>query len=123
VLPNPSFDLCRLAVSLFEALFPDAPEDKEGGDVLSSEEGLEVMETVSPLYNLLWSWMIDDEGRNVLIEPDGEERFPGFDLYSHIAASVHGAVPSEQFGKPTFDQFQIPTKEMPEGVYAWNLFC
>lgn len=122
VQPNPSFDLCRLAVSLFEALFPDAPDDKEGGEVLSSEEGLEVMETVSPLYNLLWSWMIDDEGRNVLIEPDGEERFPGFDLYSHIAAKIHGAVPSEQFGRPTFDQFQVEPKELG-GAYTWNLFC
>lgn len=123
VPPNPSFDLCRLAVSLFEALFPDAPEDKEGGQVLSSEEGLEVMETVSPLYNMLWGWMIDDEGRNVLIEPDGEERFPGFDLYTHIAAKIHGAVPSEQLVRPTFDQFQIPAKDVVAGTHIWNLFC
>lgn len=123
VHPNPSFDLCRLAVSLFESLFPEAPKEKEGGEILSSEEGLEVLETESHLYNTLWKWMIDDKGENVLIEPDGDERFPDFDLYKHIAASVYGAVPAHQFSKPLFDQFQVTGAEVPEGVSPWNLFC
>jgi len=123
VHPNPSFDLCRLAVSLFEALFPDAPEDKEGGKLLSSEEGLEVQETVSPLYNMIWSWMIDDEGRNILIEPDGEERFPDFELYRHIAAKIHGAVPARQFSEAAFDQFQVSPSEVEAGVKKWSLFA
>jgi hypothetical protein len=121
VQPNPSFDLARLAVSLFDALFPDAPENKEGGVELSSEEGLEVMETLSPLYNVLWSWMIDDEGRNILVEPSGDERFPDFDLYKHIAASVHGAVPSQQFSAPAFDRFQVSPSEVGN-VKKWSLF-
>ena len=120
--PNPSFDLCRLAVSLFDALYPDTPETKKGGATLSSEEGLTVEETVSPLYNVLWSWMIDDDGRNVLVEPTGEERFPDFDLYKHIAASVHGAVPSRQFSTPAFDRFQINPSEAA-GIKAWSLMC
>jgi hypothetical protein len=122
VEPNPSFDLCRLAVSMFEALFPDAPEDKEGGAVLSSEPDLEVKETVSPLYNMLWSWLIDDEGRNVLIEPDGEERFPDFDLYKHIAEHVHTAVPALQFTKPALDRFQVAAGDVPADVRKWSLF-
>jgi hypothetical protein len=121
VPPNPSFDLARLAVSVFDALFPDAPDDKEGGVELSSEEGLEMMETVSPLYNTLWSWMIDDEGRNILVEPSGEERFPDFDLYKHIAASVHGAVPALQFSAPAFDRFQVNPSEVGN-VKKWSLF-
>jgi hypothetical protein len=121
VPPNPSFDLSRLAVSLFDAIFPDAPEDKEGGMELSSEEGLDMTETVSDLYNALWMWMIDDQGRNVLVEPSGEERFPDFDLYKHIAAHVHGAVPSQQFSKPAFDRFQVSPSEVGD-VKKWSLF-
>ena len=122
VPPNPSFDLSRLAVSMFEALFPEKPDDKEGGITLSSEEGLTMNETVSPLCNCIWSWLIDDEGCNVLIDSNGEERFPGFDLYTHIAAHVHGAIPSKQFGHPAFDRFQVN----PSGVgnvKKWALYC
>ena len=122
VPPNPSFDLCRLAVSLFDALFPEAPDKKEGGVVLSSEDDLVVEETESPLYNVLWSWMLDDDGCNVLVEPSGEERFPDFDLYKHIAAYVHGAVPSQQFSKPAFDRFQVSPSEVVHGK-TWSLFC
>jgi len=123
ILPNPSFDLCRLAVSLFDALFPDAPEEKEGGLTLSAEPGLTVEETVSPLYNVLWSWMLDTEGRNVLVEPSGDERFPDFDLYKHIAENVHGAIPSHQFSKPAFDRFQVNPSEVGAHVKKWSLFC
>ncbi len=119
--PNPSFDLSRLAVSLFDALYPDTPPTKEGGITLSSEEGLIVEETVSPLYNVLWSWMLDDDGRNVLVEPSGEERFPDFDLYKHIAAKVHDAIPSHQFSKPAFDRFQVNPSEVKD-VKKWSLF-
>jgi hypothetical protein len=122
VLPNPSFDLARLAVSLFDALYPDAPEDIEDGAELSSEEGLQMMETVSPLYNVLWSWMIDDDGRNILVEPSGEERFPDFDLYKHIAEFVHGAVPARQFSNPAFDRFQVDPSMIGD-VKKWSLFC
>ena len=128
VYPNPSFDLCRLAVSLFEALFPEAPAAKKGGKVLSSEEGLETIETESPLYNMLWSWMIDDDGRNVLIDPDMDERYPDFDLYIHIAAKVHVAIPSAQFANPALDRFQVAAADIAsDGAGAakikyWSLF-
>jgi hypothetical protein len=120
--PNPSFDLSRLAVSLFDALFPDPPAEKKGGITLSSEPGLDVEETVSPLYNALWTWMLDDDGCNVLVEPSGEERFPDFDLYKHIAEKVHGAIPSHQFSKPAFDRFQVNPSEVAD-VKKWSLFC
>lgn len=123
VLPNPSFDLSRLAVSLIDGIFPEAPAEKKGGAVLSSEEGLTVKETISPLYNVLWSWMVDDEGENILIEADGEEKFPDFGLYRHIAAHVHSAVPAQQFSKPAFDQFQVAEKEVATGQRIWHLFA
>jgi hypothetical protein len=123
VRPNPSFDLCRLAVSLIDGVFPKVPETKKGGGLLSKEPGLVVEETESALYNMVWSWMIDEEGRNIFINADGSERFPDFDLYKHIAAHVHGAVPSQQFSRPAFDAFQVAAGDVQSGTKVWQLFC
>ena len=123
VPPNPSFDLCRLAVSLLDAVFPERPAVKEGGRVLNTEKGHgDYMETVSHLYNSLWTWMIDDEGRNVLVNPDESERFPDFDLYKHIAAKIHNAIPSQQFTNPAFDRFQVNPSDVEASVKRWSLF-
>ena len=122
VHPNPSFDLCRLAVSLFEGLFPVEPLIKKGAMILSAEPGLKVRETESDLYNLLWSWMIDEDGRNVMMEPNGKERYPDFDLYKVIAAKVHEAVPSEQITRPIFDRFRT-SKNSVGKAKVYNLFC
>jgi hypothetical protein len=118
VEPNPSFDLSRLAISLFEHLFPTKPEEVKGGEILSEEEGLLVRETVSPLYNSLWSWMVDDDDKNILMKPNGEERFPDFDLYTHIAAKIHNAIPAEQIHKAPFSQF----KTLDKVEKAYSLF-
>ena len=123
VRPNPSFDLCRLALSLIDGVFPQIPADKEGGSILSDEPGLVVREKISALYNLLWSWMIDDEGRNIFINSDGSERFPDFDLYKHIAAEIHHAIPAQQFHSPAFDVFQIKREEVPNGERIYSLFA
>ncbi len=92
IAPNPSFDLCRLAVSLFETLYPgyDPHEDAEESDLAA----------------LIWSWLQDDEGKSILYDDEDEERFPGFDLYMHIAQHVHSAVPSKQFAARPFAQFK-----------------
>jgi hypothetical protein len=74
-------------------------------------------ETVSPLYNLLWEWLTDDEGKNVLREPNGQERYPDFDLYSAIAADVHRAVPWQQLEKPIFAGFRTETEATKEPTY------
>ena len=54
------------------------------------------------------------------MDPDGSEKYPDFYLYKHIAAKVHGAVPSKQFQKAPFSQFI--TKEGVEGK-VYSLFC
>lgn len=122
VEPNPSFDLSRFAVSVFEALFPRPPAEKKDGGILSSETGLLVMETDSDLYNMLWSWMVCDDGKNVLMEPDGRERYPDFTLYKVIAEEVHGAVPKEQIRRPLFDTFRIKKKQLPKQAKVYSLF-
>jgi len=121
--PNASFDLCRLSVSILEALFlENPPPNKPDGAVLSSEEGLLQRETTSELFNVMWSWLIDDDGRNVLWEPDQSERYPGFDLYRVIAQKVKNAVPREQLDKAPFLQFVI-SDPLPENEKVYSLFC
>lgn len=122
VYPNPSFDLCRLSVSIFEALFTEIPSDRPGGCLLSSESGREQKETVSDLFNILWSWLIDDDGCNVLWDSDNSEKYPGFDLYRVIAQKVKGAVPKEQLDKAPFSGFCY-SGPVPEGEKVYSLFC
>jgi hypothetical protein len=122
VYPNPSFDLCRLAVSLFEGLFPVKPDALKKGAILSDEPGMKVKETKSNLYNLLWSWMIDDDGRNVLMDPDGRERYPDFDLYKIITQKVHNAVPKEQILRPIFHKYRVAREKVPAKGRVYNLF-
>jgi len=123
ILPNPSFDLCRLAVSMIDGIFPKKPSTVTNGRILSKEKDLTVLETVSPLYNMIWEWMIDDNGENLYINPDGSERFPSFDLYKHIAAAVHRAIPSYQIMNPIFDSYQISASDVAEGTKTYSLFC
>jgi hypothetical protein len=65
--------------------------------------------------------MTDVNGKNVLRDEEGEERFPGFDLYKHITAHCKGAVPKEQIRKPIFEKFKY-TGVVPEGVTVYPLF-
>ena len=120
VYPNPSFDLCRFTVSIFESLFPESPPVKKGAKILSEEPDLIVRETESDLYNLLWSWLLCDDGHNVLMDPDGSERYPDFDLYKVITSQVHNAVPSDQFEKDLFKCFRMKNEGNEK---AYSLFC
>jgi len=122
--PNPSFDLSRLSVSIFEALFLETPADREGGATISSEIDRVQKETVSDLFNVLWSWLIDDEGRNILWDADNSERYPGFELYRVIAQKVKGAVPREQLDKAPFIGFALSDDAaVPDGEKVYSLFC
>jgi len=125
ITPNQSFDLARLAVSIFDTLYEEPPAVKvvtSGPTTVLSKEGdWTVKETISPLYNLLWTWMLDIKGHNILKSENGEERFPGFDLYKHIAANCKNAVPKDQLRKPIFEKFKY-TGVVPSGVTVYPLF-
>jgi hypothetical protein len=123
VEPNPSFDLCRFTVSVFEGIFPSSPAIKKKPSVLSQEEGLKMLETESLLYNVMWSWLLCDDGHNVLMDPSGKERYPDFELYKVIAAQVHNAIPSNQFKKNLFAEFCCKKKSIPQGNKIYSLFC
>lgn len=121
VIPNYSFDLARLSVSLLDGLFDEKPEKKKGKCNLMSESGdWKVYETKSPLFNLLWMWMVDDNNMTIYEDKDGEPRFPGFDLYIHIAHHLHNAVPKEQLKRTQFTQFKW-NKKPAKGEKVYNL--
>jgi hypothetical protein len=122
VQPNKSFDLCRLAVSIIDTLWEEEPVAAEPRKVLTREPGHVQPETVSPLWNLLWQWLTDKEGRNVLRGPDGKDRYPRFDLYCAIARDVTNAVPAQQLTLPLFDSaFRCRRGDIPADAPIWKL--
>lgn len=123
VFPNPSFDLCRYAVSIIEALYPEDPERKKNGALLSKEGRWEIYETKSAFWNLLWSWLVDESGNNVLREEDGSERFPDFDLYQHISQHVKSCRPQDQVRKEIFSKFIVNAKDVGDWESVYPLFC
>jgi len=100
--PNPSFDLCRLACSLFDYFVEDIRDEVEYAATLKE----------SRIASVVVEWLKDDKGRNVLYKKNGDERYPEFKLYKMIARTVHGAVPHEQLKRPVFAHYAIPRKQI-----------
>ena len=97
VNPNPSFDLCYFAVTLFE----DNPQ-------LMENKG-------SKLYKLLNSWVIDKYGKDV-------RRYSDFELYKIITRRMESAIPGEQLDKEIFNRFIIKREIIPNNYkYLYNL--
>ena len=93
--PNKSFDLCRLACSLFDYFIDDIKEQKNNKN---------------PIANLIIEWTKDDKGRNILYKNNGEERYPEFKLYKMIVRTVHNHTPEKQLDNILFRKF-ITTKK------------
>jgi hypothetical protein len=122
VLPNKSFDLCRLAVAMLEMLWPEPVPLVEPRVTLTKEPGRTQYETQSPLWNTMWLWLTDKHGKNMLLEPSGRERYPQFDLYCAIARDVQNAVPAQQLTLPLFDTaFRCRRKDIPADATIWKL--
>lgn len=121
VSPNKSFDLCRMAVAMLDAVWPIPPKDVEPARILTKEAGRSQNETVSPIWNTLWLWLTDKEGKNILKLPNGRERYPEFDLYCAIAATSDNAVPAQQLTLPVFDGFKVRPKDVPVDASVWEL--
>lgn len=97
LLPNKSFDLCRLGCSIIDFIIDDL-------------EDLEKFKKV-PVYDLIISWIYDDAGVNVLYKKNGEDRYPDFKLYKMIARIVHNHVPETQLEHPCFEKYHMPSLE------------
>jgi hypothetical protein len=91
--PNFSFDLCRLACSIFDYIIDDFEEMKD------------LSKIKDPIKRLIFEWCLDDKGINMLYKNNGVERYPDFKLYKMIARCVHNHTPQAQLERPEFDAF------------------
>jgi hypothetical protein len=66
IKPNPSFDLVRLATSLYTDLFPTSKSDHL-------------------LHTLMKKWLTLDDGTSILFSKENHDRYHGFHLYKAIA--------------------------------------
>jgi hypothetical protein len=93
--PNPSFDLSRLACSIYDFVIDDD----------------ENLDDLDDFQKLVLKWCTDDHGKNVLYKRNGEERYPNFKLYKMIARTVHNCIPKEQLTLPLFSQFLVASTD------------
>jgi hypothetical protein len=91
--PNFSFDLCRLACSIFDYVI-NLEELKNKENFIND-----------PIKKLIFEWCLDDNGINVLYKNNGDERYPDFKLYKMISRHVHNHTPTLQLERPEFKQF------------------
>jgi hypothetical protein len=91
--PNYSFDLCRLACSIFDYFVEDITEIKH------------LQKIKDPVKKIVMEWCTDDNGLNVLYKLDGTDRYPDFKLYKMIARRVHNHTPQAQLSRPEFKKY------------------
>ena len=99
IIPNMSFDLCRLGCSLVEYIIDDFKEFKN------------LKNTKSDYKKIIYNWLIDDNGKNILYKSNGDERYEDFDLYKNITKRVHKHVPKLVIKNEIFDDFIIKNIE------------
>ena len=104
--PNFSFDLCRLACSIFDYIVDDF-------DTIKTE--------TSPLVKLIIEWCIDDNGINILYKNNGVERYPDFKLYKMIVRCVHNHTPQSQLDRKEFSKYLILNKNIPKNEFIINI--
>ena len=105
--PNYSFDLCRLACSIFDYLVDDLDEIKD-------------LSKCDPVKRLIVEWCLDDKGINMLYKNNGVDRYPDFKLYKMIARCVHKHTPQSQLDRPEFKSFEYK-KEIPSEIINIDL--
>ena len=106
--PNFSFDLCRLACSIFDYVVDDFDMTKN-------------LNECSPLVKLIVEWCIDDNGINVLYKNNGVERYPDFKLYKMIARYVHKHTPHAQLERKEFNKYLVTNKNIPKNELIVNI--
>ena len=101
--PNFSFDLCRLACSIFDYVVEDMSEIKN-------------IDKCDPVTRLIVDWCLDDKGINMLYKNNGLDRYPDFKLYKMIARCVHNHTPQAQLERPEFKSFANFKGAIPNDV-------
>ena len=132
--PNPSFDLCRLACSIYDFIVQeeddsedweddeDEQETDEGDETQETDEGDENDETheseeneneiLEPIFTkIIKKWCQDDKGLSVLYKKNGKERYPFFKLYKMISRTVHNHIPKQEIHHELFQPFLLFNKD------------
>lgn len=86
--PNYSFDLCRLACSIYDYIIDD-------------------MDDANSFKSIILDMCKDDNGINLLYKSNGVERYPDFKLYKMIARFVHNHTPQKQLERAEFKQYEF----------------
>lgn len=102
VVPNYSFDLCRLACSMFD-------------HCVSNISDIHNVSSLTPFKQLVVRLCTDDKGLNVLYKRNHEERYPCFKLYKMIARTVHNHTPDIMLETSDFSKY-IYDGSLPAGV-------
>jgi hypothetical protein len=92
--PNFSFDLCRLACSIFDYLIDDINEIYDINNFPS-------------FVKIIIEWCEDDNGVNLLYKKSGVDRYPDFKLYKMIARHTHKHTPDNQLEKEVFKKYIV----------------
>jgi len=101
--PNYSFDLCRLACSIFDYVVEDMSEIRD-------------LDKCDPVKRLIVEWCLDDKGINMLYKNNGQDRYPDFKLYKMIARCVHNHTPQAQLERPEFKAYTDFKGTVPNDV-------
>jgi len=106
--PNPSFDLSRLACSLFDYFITDLDE-------------LEDVIKKNPIAKIIVKWCLDDKNRNILYKTNGEERYPDFKLYKMIARTVNNHIPKNEINNELFKSLITSRKKINKKTKIINI--
>ena len=106
ILPNKSFDLCRLGCSLYDYFIDDFREEHE---------------QENDIVKLIIKWTRDDKNRNILYKKNGDERYQDFKLYKMIARTVHHCQPHNEITNPIFNCFKVNKKKIPKKQMQKNI--
>jgi hypothetical protein len=101
IVPNPSFDLCRFATSVYWDMFPQGPD----------------VQTGHPLQDVFQQWMTQADGSSVFFraQRDRHDRYHGFGLYKAIARYCKdSATPRREIAK--LMTYSVPS--VPLGTLA-----
>jgi len=105
IKPNPSFDLARLATSLFWDLFPEGPECLDYRD--------------NTVFNFFTKWMKMEDGSSVMFgkKDSRHDRYHGFHLYKAIGRFCKDAVPRTEI--ESLKMFKVDS--VPAGTNVFSI--
>ena len=106
--PNYSFDLCRLACSIFDYLVEDMSEIKD-------------ISKCDTITRIITEWCIDDNGIHMLYKNNGVDRYPDFKLYKMIARCVHNHTPISQLSRKEFNAFSYSKNKIPKNEHIMDI--